>query len=191
MCNKYVPYLCVCKGCWYEIWSNVHAAMKLVNKLLCWVHIFVNLTLKESVPHQPWTSQHVTDRNNHRSCFISVAKWSPSISEHALYRALTEKSNSAILLNRVRLDTPMILAMQGTGRPRFNKCVKWYEENSNLGRSVSPCLTWTQTVCELFCRSSTTNLWRLVSALKIQRMYVVKNKQWDNSESQTWNLEIT
>jgi len=32
-----------------------------LNKLPFWVYIFVNLTLKESVPHQPWTSPHVTD----------------------------------------------------------------------------------------------------------------------------------
>ena len=36
---------------------------QIVNNLLCRIHVFVNLILMESAPHQPWTSPHVTESN--------------------------------------------------------------------------------------------------------------------------------
>ena len=50
--------ICVCKECWYGIWNITisQCASSQLNgelMLLCWIHIFVNLTLKDRVLRSP------------------------------------------------------------------------------------------------------------------------------------------
>lgn len=93
-------------------WAS--SSCQIMNNLLCWVSTFVNLTLLESVPHQPWTSLHATARVRFSTLrLLTCITRKGRTSEGGIF---TSPFSYSLVFQT--LTSPWLFLHRGLGRPR-------------------------------------------------------------------------